>query len=68
MTTKSRCKIQADFGRLNLAVDRKIDSIFDLDDAMKVQTQDNPIVAIGKKLENYNAVSRSVQSAGGTTD
>ena len=30
---------QADFERLNLAVDRKIDSIFDLDDAMKVQTE-----------------------------
>ena len=50
----------ADLGRLNLAVDRKIDSIFDLDDAMKVQTQDNRIVAIGKKLENYNAVDTGI--------
>src|SRR5438105_7510603 len=30
----------ADLSRLNLAIDRKIDSIFDLDDAMKVRTQD----------------------------
>ena len=60
VTTKSRCKIQADLGRLNLAVDRKIDSIFDLDDAMKVQTKDNRIVAIGKKLKNYNAVDTGI--------
>ena len=36
----------ADLSRLNLAIDKKIGSIFDLDDAMKVQTQDNLIVAI----------------------
>jgi 1L-myo-inositol 1-phosphate cytidylyltransferase len=43
-------------GILNLAVDRKIDSIFDLDDAMKVQTQDDRVVAIGKDLQNYDAI------------
>jgi 1L-myo-inositol 1-phosphate cytidylyltransferase len=43
-------------GVLNLAVDRKIDSIFDLDDAMKVQTQGDRVVAIGKELPNYDAI------------
>lgn len=41
---------------LNLAVDRKITSIFDLDDAMKVQTDGAAIVAIGKTLEQYDAI------------
>jgi choline kinase len=43
-------------GLLNLAVDRKIDSIFDLDDAMKVQTKGDRIIAIGKDLTNYDAI------------
>jgi choline kinase len=42
--------------RLNLAVDRKIDSIVDLDDAMKVCVQGERVSAIGKQLENYNAI------------
>jgi 1L-myo-inositol 1-phosphate cytidylyltransferase len=50
----------ADLNRLNLAIDKKIDSIFDLDDAMKIQTQDNLIVAIGKKLEDYNAIDTGI--------
>jgi 1L-myo-inositol 1-phosphate cytidylyltransferase len=41
---------------LNLAVDRKIDSIFDLDDAMKVQTKRDCVIAIGKDLPNYDAI------------
>lgn len=51
---------QADLACLNLAVDRKIDSIFDLDDAMKVQTENNLIVGIGKKLESYNAIDTGI--------
>jgi len=51
---------QSDLSRLNLAIDRKINSIFDLDDAMKVQTRDQLIVAIGKKLENYNAIDTGI--------
>lgn len=51
---------QADLSRLNLATDRKISSIFDLDDAMKVQTDGNRIAAIGKKLENYNAIDTGI--------
>src|SRR5438132_4178486 len=50
----------ADLSRLNLAIDRKIDSIFDLDDAMKVQTEDNLIVAIGKNLKTYDAIDTGV--------
>jgi len=55
-----RLMAQTDVSCLNLAVDRKIDSIFDLDDAMKVRTQDNLIVAIGKKLENYDAIDTGI--------
>jgi choline kinase len=51
---------RADLTRLNLAVDKKIESIFDLDDAMKVQTAGNLIVAIGKKLEAYNAIDTGI--------
>jgi 1L-myo-inositol 1-phosphate cytidylyltransferase len=41
---------------LNIAVDRKIDSIFDLEDAMKVRTPGDRITHIGKGLRDYNAV------------
>jgi 1L-myo-inositol 1-phosphate cytidylyltransferase len=43
-------------GFLNLAVDRKLDSIFDLDDAMKVQTRGNRVADIGKELCDYDAI------------
>ena len=51
---------QADPGQLNLAIDRKIDSIFDLDDAMKVQTQDDRVTAIAKNLATYDAIDTGV--------
>jgi 1L-myo-inositol 1-phosphate cytidylyltransferase len=41
---------------LNIAIDRKLDSIFDLDDAMKVQTRRNKIIAIAKNLRQYDAI------------
>ena len=41
---------------LNVAVDRKLDSIFDLNDAMKVKTHRNQVVAIGKNLRDYDAI------------
>jgi choline kinase len=41
---------------LNVAVDRKLGSIFDLDDAMKVQTRENTIINIGKDLRDYDAI------------
>jgi choline kinase len=50
----------ADPARLNLAIDRKIGSIFDLEDAMKVQTDGNRLVAIGKKLGDYNAIDTGI--------
>ena len=50
----------SDLSRLNLAIDRKIESIFDLDDAMKVRTEGNEIVAIGKQLESYNAIDTGI--------
>jgi choline kinase len=39
-----------------LAVDHRIDQIFDLDDATKVQLDDCNIAAIGKDLQHYNAI------------
>jgi 1L-myo-inositol 1-phosphate cytidylyltransferase len=43
-------------GLLNIAIDRKIDSIVDLDDAMKVQTRGNKVTGIGKNLRSYDAI------------
>ena len=45
---------------LSLAIDRKIGSIFDLDDAMKVQTEGDCIVAIGKTLAHYDAIDTGI--------
>lgn len=56
----SQLLAQADLSRLNLAIDRKIESIFDLEDAMKVRTEDRVIVAIGKRLEAYNAIDTGI--------
>ncbi|PYK32074.1 MAG: nucleotidyltransferase [Verrucomicrobia bacterium] len=41
---------------LNVAIDRKLSSIFDLADAMKLQTKQDRIVAIGKNLAQYDAI------------
>jgi 1L-myo-inositol 1-phosphate cytidylyltransferase len=46
----------ADLNQLNLAIDRKLDSIFDLDDAMKVQMRGDRVAAIGKNLRAYDAI------------
>ena len=43
-------------GSVTLAVDRKIDSVFDLDDATKVWIESGRITEISKGLEHYNAV------------
>jgi choline kinase len=42
--------------QLNLAIDRKLDSIFDVDDAMKVQTHGDRILKIGKDLTVYDGI------------
>jgi choline kinase len=47
---------QGDLDRLNLAVDKKIDTIFDRDDAMKVQTERDRVRGIGKNLRVYDAI------------
>jgi choline kinase len=43
-------------GLLNIAIDRKLHSIVDLDDAMKVQTRGNKVTGIGKNLRSYDAI------------
>jgi 1L-myo-inositol 1-phosphate cytidylyltransferase len=42
--------------QVNLAIDRKLDCIFDLTDAMKVRTRGDRIIAMGKDLPGYDAV------------
>ncbi len=41
---------------LNLAIDRKLDAIFDLEDGMKVQTAGDRVITLGKSLERYDAI------------
>ena len=43
-------------GLLNIAIDRKVHSIVDLDDAMKVQTRGNKVTGIGKNLRRFDAI------------
>jgi 1L-myo-inositol 1-phosphate cytidylyltransferase len=46
----------ANFSELNVAVDRKLDRVFDLADAMKMQTRGDRVVAIDKALKKYDAI------------
>jgi choline kinase len=46
----------ADPDFLNVAVDRKLGSIFDLGDAMKVRTRGDRVIGIGKDLRDYDAI------------
>lgn len=41
---------------VKLAIDRKLDTIFDMDDATKVKTDGRKIVDIGKNIADFNAV------------
>jgi choline kinase len=45
---------------LNLAVDKKLETIFDIDDAMKVQTSGNRVITLGKTLETYDAIDTGI--------
>ena len=40
----------AEPSQLTLAIDKKLSSIFDLDDAMKIQTRGDRVIAVGKDL------------------
>ena len=46
----------ADPDSLNIAVDRKLGSIFDLEDAMKIRTRGDRVIGIGKNLADYDAI------------
>jgi choline kinase len=46
----------AGLDEINLAIDRKLNSIFDSDDAMKVQTRGDRILKIGKDLTVYDGI------------
>ena len=48
---------------LVLAVDRKLDDIYDIDDATKVRTSAGRIVEIGKRVDNFDAVDTGLFSA-----
>ena len=43
-------------GSVTLAIDQRVDEVFDLEDATKVRVEGDCIVAIGKSLADYNAV------------
>lgn len=47
-------------GEVLLAVDDRIDEIFDLDDATKVKTHDGEIVRIGKDLADFDAIDTGI--------
>lgn len=50
--------VQHDFKKdvVTLAVDHKLESIFDMDDATKVEARGDRIVRIGKNLDSYNVI------------
>ena len=51
---------RSDPAQVNLAIDRKVGSIFDLDDATKVATEGDRLVGIGKQLAEYDAIDTGV--------
>jgi 1L-myo-inositol 1-phosphate cytidylyltransferase len=47
---------ESSLNQLNVAVDRKLDAIFDLPDAMKIKSNGDRVVSIGKDLKDYDAI------------
>lgn len=45
---------------LDLAIDKKLETIFDIDDAMKVQARGDRVVTLGKNLEIYDAIDTGI--------
>jgi choline kinase len=55
-TLRALCQYKPTDGESVLCVDKKINSIFDLEDATKVKLYGDSIVAIGKNLTEYDAI------------
>ena len=55
-TAKTLLRQPLEHDEVILAVDSKIDRVFDLDDATKVRCQGGHILEIGKDLSSYNAL------------
>jgi len=54
-------KIKNADGNCNfLLCDKRIEKIFDIDDATKTLTEEDRIISIGKDLKNYNAIDCGV--------
>ena len=43
-----------------LGIDRKLNDIFDLDDATKVETREDKIIEIGKEIKNYDSFDTGI--------
>jgi len=52
--------VPAAAGRTVLGVDRDLARVFDIDDATKVRTRNDAVVAIGKDLREHDAVSAGI--------
>ncbi len=49
-----------DAGEITLAVDDRVDEIFDIEDATKVESRSGRIVKIGKNLTQYNVIDTGI--------